>query len=141
MNLPCINRSYSPQELTTSTSRFRNFPSSTPSPAFLFLTDSGTNKLSHTLWRLVPESLIPTVACLTIASSRIELLLLMNWSELRQDLMSHPVTSDSVLSERESAFRPSISQMNFSRLTRTATGGLLKRTMRAKGRSGRRAEE
>lgn len=54
--------------------------------------------------------------------------------------MSQFVTSESLLRLRESAERPSISQMTLRRLTRRATGGLLKRTIRAKGRSGRRAE-
>lgn len=55
-------------------------------------------------------------------------------SVFRQDRMSHPVTSASLLRLLVSVVRPSVSQMSFRRLTRTAVGGLLKRTMRAKGR-------
>lgn len=49
--------------------------------------------------------------------------------------MSHPVTSASLLRLRESAVRPSSAHTALSRLTSTAGGGLLKRTMRANGRS------
>ena len=59
----------------------------------------------------------------------------LTWRVFRHPRRSPMATPTRVDSARESAFRPSISQMSRSRLTTCTSAGRVKRTMRASGRS------